>query len=180
MHIENSRTKRSEWCFHYTGKLLLGPARRKLKEWDDKIDKVRTSLSALIADRSMELKDNRIADAKSQAEKYEVEAEYCRVWVAEFARTPDREFILQAGDVVYFGLEVVPPPESWLSMRIGDVAADPDQVYRVIYVDKGLVVQPFVGRCAAHEGDVLLFEDEHATVLRVVKSMVTSVEKRVS
>lgn len=48
--------------------------------------------------------DRRVSDCKRDIESLAQNVEECTVYVHEFQRTPEREFNLALGDVVFFGL----------------------------------------------------------------------------
>jgi hypothetical protein len=64
----------------------------------------RERLAALLRDASVGHDDKRVREDKTEIEHAGVQREHCAVFVQEFGRTPDREFHLSLGDVVYFGL----------------------------------------------------------------------------
>jgi hypothetical protein len=67
-------------------------------------------MAALMMDMSVAQSDSRMSECKDEIETSGRERERCTVWIHEFARKPEREFLLSLGDVTYFNL--APEPES--------------------------------------------------------------------
>ncbi len=103
-------TTRRKWEFTYTGAELLEAAKRKHSEFAAREKEAREKMAQFMVDMSMAQSDARIAECRDDVEEAGTERERCMVWVHEFARYPEKEYVLQLGDVTYFDL--APEPES--------------------------------------------------------------------
>ena len=104
MYYENSHVNRETWKYTYTGKQLLGNA-QKLKEKFRNLEmEARNVLSKLLSDPSVRQDnpglDKLRKDITINGKNYEA---LC-VFANEFERSPEREFHLALGDVVFFEL----------------------------------------------------------------------------
>jgi hypothetical protein len=104
VYHEFRSTNRETWKFTYHGQELLEPARARRAEYAEKERAARERVSALMLDKTVGAKDERITNAQGDVERYGAIHEQLMVWCHEFARAPDREFMLSLGDVVFFGL----------------------------------------------------------------------------
>ena len=106
MYLENGRTVRDEWRYTYRGVDLLPNASALLAEYIEEEERVRTELTAAMEDRSVDLTGEVINNLKTKAEKVGKLCEQLKVWVHEFTASPDKDFSLTAGDVVFFRFPV--------------------------------------------------------------------------
>ena len=104
MYFDNSVTGRETWKYSYTGEELWAPAADCLKKFTDGEREARNSLADLLRDPNVSQDDQRIKDLRVAIEFNGRQREACKVFAREFNRTPEREFHLSLGDVVYFGL----------------------------------------------------------------------------
>lgn len=65
-------------------------------------------MSQFMVDMSVAQSDGRIAECKKEIEKCGSERERCVVWMHEFGCRPDKEYVLELGDVTYFDLAPEP------------------------------------------------------------------------
>lgn len=101
-HEFRSGTKRDGWTFTYQGSELLPFARERLDFYAKAEKRARQDVSDLMLDQSVAASDKRILEAKNAVEINGSLHEQLTVWVHEFQRTPDREYFLSLGDVVFF------------------------------------------------------------------------------
>jgi len=106
---DNNHPVRHSWEYNYAGKELLVAATAKYKEMKAREMAARNNLADLLKDPAVSPQDKRIEQYKREIEKCGSESEQCVVWCHEFARNPDREYLLGLGDVTYFNLAT--PPE---------------------------------------------------------------------
>ena len=106
MYFENDSrvTGRDGWKFTYKGSDIAQQAQRLLGEYTAKETEARQQMSALMLDPAVSANGDAVQKAKLSVEQNGRVREQLLVWVHEFTRTPDRDFILGLGDVVFFGL----------------------------------------------------------------------------
>lgn len=104
MYFEHSNANRETWKYSYFGRDLLPYAIRAYQGYLAEEKKARAELSALIADIKISHESKQVQDAKRSIEFNGKQREACSVYVHEFERSRDREFHLNLGDVVFFGL----------------------------------------------------------------------------
>jgi len=104
MYSEFRNTTRDQWKFTYKGSELLEAAKKKVAFFAAREDRYRTELAAAMNDRKQNLNSSKNDKLKNNASSAATQKEACEVFAHEFKRTPDREFHLNLGDVVYFGL----------------------------------------------------------------------------
>jgi hypothetical protein len=104
MYSEFRDTSRTGWKFSYKGSDLVAAAQAKLAEYTRRETEARQEMSKLMADMRVSPTGEDCSKLKSAIENYGTIREQCQVFAHEFARTPDREFNLSLGDVVFFGL----------------------------------------------------------------------------
>jgi hypothetical protein len=109
MYNDYSNVKRTEWKFNYSGQELLEAARQKHAEFLRKEKNAREQMASMMMDMTVAQSDSRMSECKNEIEKAGQERERCMVWIHEFTRKPEREFLLSLGDVTYFNL--APEPE---------------------------------------------------------------------
>ena len=109
MYTEYTNTNRTEWKFTYCGAELLEAAKKKYHDFLLREKDAREKMAQLMVDMSVSQSDGRIAECKKEIEKAGAEREKCLVWMHEFARVPERQYLLLLGDVTYF--ELAPEPE---------------------------------------------------------------------
>jgi len=108
MFHDFNRTCREDWKYAYKGKQLIGPAKRKLAEYCAAEEIERKKMSKLMSDMKVSASGKEVEDCKNQITHFGKLGEQCRVWVREFERTTDREFLLALGDVTFFDLHLLP------------------------------------------------------------------------
>lgn len=87
---------------------MLEAARRKHAEFTGRERAAREKMAGFMVDMSLAQSDARIAECRGEVEEAGKERERCMVWVHEFARHPDKEYVLELGDVTYFDLALEP------------------------------------------------------------------------
>lgn len=105
---DHRHTNRSNWEFTYTGAELLPAAKRKYAEFAAKEKTAREKMAGFMVDMTVAQSDSRIAECRSDVEDAGSDREKCMVWVHEFARNPEKEYVLELGDVTYFDLAAEP------------------------------------------------------------------------
>ena len=113
MYNDFRNISRDSWKYTYKGSELLPHAERKFKEYLGKEVAARKRMSELMLDMKVPQSSKEVSDCKSEIETSGNQREQCAVYVHEFRRTPDRDFLLSLGDVTFFG--IVPEPEGILS-----------------------------------------------------------------
>ena len=108
VYNDNRHANRNNWQFTYTGEELLAAAQRKYQEYATKEKEAREKMAGFMVDMTMSQSDGRVADCRSDVQDAGTEREKCMVWVHEFARNPDKEYVLELGDVTYFDLAPEP------------------------------------------------------------------------
>ena len=104
MYLEHKDSNRSGWRYTYKGSDLLAAAKRILEEYNVRENTSREHMAKLMRDPKVSPSAQEVTECKREIERVAMTAEECVVFVHEFARTPDREFHLSQGDVVFFGL----------------------------------------------------------------------------
>ncbi len=104
MYNDNQHTNRTAWEFTYTGAELLAAARVKHREFFDKEKAARAQMSTFMVDMNVAQSDGRILQCKKDIESAGSERERCTVWIHEFSRRPEQEYVSELGDVTYFDL----------------------------------------------------------------------------
>jgi len=112
MFHDFSRTSREDWKYSYKGKELLEPAKLKLVEFCAAEEAERKKMAKLMSDMKVSASSKEVDDCKNEITRYGKLSEQCRVWVREFARTPERDFMLALGDVTFFDLHLIPISDS--------------------------------------------------------------------
>lgn len=108
LYNDNRHTNRENWEFVYKSAELLPAARRKYLEFTAKEKEAREKMASFMVDMTMSQSDGRIADCRSDVQEAGTERERCMVWVHEFSRDPEKEYVLELGDVTYFDLASEP------------------------------------------------------------------------
>jgi hypothetical protein len=104
MYLDNTHTSRSGWRYSYKGHELLSCAKHRLAERCQEERKAREEVIRLTRDPSINPADRRVEEAKRAVVAAAVVVEELMVYVHQFAREPDKEFLLSSGDVVFFDL----------------------------------------------------------------------------
>ena len=105
MYHDFSNTARSNWKYGYKGRDgLLDAAKNKFEYFKAKETEARQKMAALMTDSRVSPSEKEVTDTRKDIESFATHAEECMVYVHEFERNPDREFLLSLGDVVFFGL----------------------------------------------------------------------------
>jgi len=104
MYLDNNNTKRSGWVYTYKGSELLPFAKAKIIVMCDQERVARERVIELTRDPKTDPTDRKVDEAKRAVISSATMVEELTVYVHEFARNPDREFHLSAGDVVFFGI----------------------------------------------------------------------------
>ena len=104
MYHDFKNTSRADWKFTYKGSDLSVPARHVLNTYIDKEKVAREKVSQLMLDRTKPANGEDAQKAQRDVETNASILEQVKVWVHEFERTPERDFHLSLGDVVFFGL----------------------------------------------------------------------------
>ena len=104
MYYDHRDVGRRSFKYSYTGAHLQPFAQKKLAEYERAETTARALVAKLLTDRTVSADSRELTAAKEDIEFNAKQAEECSVHVHEFARTPDRDFHLFLGDVVFFGL----------------------------------------------------------------------------
>lgn len=104
MYHEFRDSNRSGWKYTYKGQDLIPPAQSKLAEYRQKEIDERAKMAKMLNDRTCSIQSKEIQDCEKKIADYGALVEQLEVFCYEFQRTPDRDFILALGDVVFFGL----------------------------------------------------------------------------
>jgi hypothetical protein len=104
MYNDHSSKLREGWRFSYKGKELLPLAQEKLTEHREGEAEARNAVVSLLMDMTVSRTDPRIKEWEQKIVFHGNLGEQCAVWVHQFQREPDREFLLALGDVVYFDI----------------------------------------------------------------------------
>jgi len=94
--------ERSQWKFAYKGKHLLPHARRRLAELRAEEAQLRERLAGLVRDPASFHDDTRLQQLKAEVDRLSGVREQFEVYCHEFRRTPDKDFSLKLGDLVFF------------------------------------------------------------------------------
>ena len=106
MYLDNSSNIcRIGWKFNYKGSELLAAFEAKFKESKQIETDAREQLAALLLDPKVTRNDERCVKHDRTIDTHGAIAEMCEVLVHEAKRSPDREFTLAIGDVVFFDLQ---------------------------------------------------------------------------
>ncbi len=109
MYNDYRNTSRETWKYTYKGSELLPHAERKFQEFLAKEVDARRQMAAYMVDMKVSQSSDEVSKCKTAIETNGNLREQCAVYVHEFRRTPDRDFLLSLGDVTFFG--IVPEPE---------------------------------------------------------------------
>lgn len=104
MYFDNTFTERRGWKYTYKGSDLLEPAKRKLAAVQAEETEVRDNVAKLLQNRQVNARCKDVTDLEKMVVSLSEDHEMLLVLVHEFGRTPDREFRLALGDVVFLGL----------------------------------------------------------------------------
>lgn len=102
--MDYRRPGRDDWKYTYKGSELVEAAKKKLEELTGQFVKAQEKLKVCVDVAATLYKDKPTQEARELVEQLGPEMESCEVWLHEFQRTPDREFILSMSDVTYFNL----------------------------------------------------------------------------
>lgn len=104
MYLDFSNTSRSDWKYSYKGGEVSPYAEKLLEKYiKDELD-LRKKASEQLMDFNTSVTSEKSNELKKQLENIGRIKETLEVFTHEFRRTPEREFHLSAGDVVFFGL----------------------------------------------------------------------------
>jgi hypothetical protein len=106
MFLDFRRPSREEWKYTYKGSELIAAAKAKLAEVRAEYLAAQEECQRTMAASPQLYKDDKVQKCREAVEKLGPEMESCQVWVHEFQRTPDREFILAMSDVTYLNLHL--------------------------------------------------------------------------
>ena len=112
VYNDHRHTNRENWEFIYTGAELLAAAKRKHAEFASDEKEARAKMAEFMVDMTVAQSDARISDCRSDVETAGTQRERCMVWIHEFSRNPEKEYVLELGDVTYFDLASEPEPDS--------------------------------------------------------------------
>ena len=105
MYNDFKGTLRDSWRFTYSGSELAPYAEKKLAEHKAAEWAAREQIATLMRDPEVnQQSNNKLAEAKREVAEHGDGVEKCGVWVHEFRKRPNSDFLLSLGDVVYFGL----------------------------------------------------------------------------
>lgn len=104
MFLDYRRPSREEWKYTYKGSDLVAAAKAKLAQVTEEYGKAQKALQDAVGATAQVYKDKTVQECREAVERLGPEMECCQVWVHEFQRTPDREFILAMSDVTYLNL----------------------------------------------------------------------------
>lgn len=104
MYSEIRDRNREGWRYTYKGSDLATAAKAKVDFYTQRESELRTRMGKMLADQSIAINNSRMNKVKQLLENAAMNKEQCEVFAHEFNRTPDREFSLSMGDVVFFGL----------------------------------------------------------------------------
>lgn len=102
MHTDFRIMSREGWKFTYKGSHLLPFAKDRYTEYKKLELEKRNEMAELLKDENQSI--SRMEGLNKKVEELGRLSELCAVFQHEFNRTPDREFHLAIGDVVFFGL----------------------------------------------------------------------------
>ena len=105
--------RREGWTFSYIGSDLVNLAKAKYVEYFNLEQDARNRMAVMMKDMSKSASDKDVRDAQAEIAKYGDLREQCLVYQHEFNRTPDKEFLLHLGDVVFFGMVQSYDPTKW-------------------------------------------------------------------
>ncbi len=102
-------SKRDGWVYTYRGYDLVEKARAKLVTVTASLEEKRLYKNELISKETAQNPNDRpsknsVQEAMNAFELLCNEEAMLRVWITEFSRTPEREFMLTGADIVYFDL----------------------------------------------------------------------------
>ena len=104
MYLDFSNTNRNDFQFTYTGGELLPFARTKLASVAADEVSARGRMADMLRDMRVNVQSDKCRELEKKIAHLAEQHEKLRVWVHEFARRPEAEYKLHAGDVVYFGI----------------------------------------------------------------------------
>lgn len=104
MYHEFRDAGRTGWKYTYKGAELLRYAEARLAFHQERAAQTRADYGRRVGDRTVKLQDDESQKLLRATETHASLAEQCEVFVHEFRRSPEREFQLALGDVVFFGL----------------------------------------------------------------------------
>jgi len=111
MYNDHRNVNRQTWKFTYKGQDLIEAAQKKLVFFRQKEMEARAEASRLMQDATVSHDSDEVQKCRTQVATNGDNAEQCAVFVHEFQRTPEREFHLSLGDVVFFDLAKDEPDE---------------------------------------------------------------------
>jgi hypothetical protein len=104
MYNDFRHVTREDWKYAYKGSEMLEFARKRHDDYLSRETSARQEMSKLLQDMRVSTSDDRVKKLEKDIETCANLREQCAVFVHEFSRTPDREFSLALGDVVFFGI----------------------------------------------------------------------------
>lgn len=107
MYSDHRNTGREGWKYTYKGGDLLEPAKTRLVYWQGLERELRDKLAAHFKGTGA-ITGSKIQKVQESARHAGMMVEQLQVFVHEFTRFPDREYLLAMGDVVFFGIAGTP------------------------------------------------------------------------
>lgn len=104
MYLDNTHTLRSGFRYIYKASDILPHAEERLREKIEQERTAREDVIRLTRDPSVSPSDRKVEEAKRAVVSTATVVEELSVYVHEFARQREREYSLNLGDVVFFGL----------------------------------------------------------------------------
>lgn len=104
MYYDFVSASREGWKYTYKGKDLQGAARRRHLYYLTEEFTGRQKLAEYVRDIKVSQNDQILEDLKRRVTENGKLREQCAVFLHEFTRSPDKEFMLSLGDVVFFEL----------------------------------------------------------------------------
>lgn len=108
MYYENSLVNRETWKYTYTGIQIAEKAEELRDKFRAAEMEARNKLSKLLSDPSVRQDSQEVQQLRNDISFNGKNYEALCVYAHEFKRTPNREFHLALGDVVFFGLNSCP------------------------------------------------------------------------
>lgn len=104
MFNDNVSTQRNSWKYAHSGKELLPYAQKLYQEFAVKEEAARKAMAGFMLDMKVSNSSAEVENAKHDIISFGTLKEQCLVFVYEFTRRPDEQYLLGLGDVTFFGL----------------------------------------------------------------------------
>lgn len=104
-YLDDERGLREKWTFRYTGHELAPRAKAKAAVLLDEERSIERALAACKAGESYSGRSEDLSRFRSRLESKGEQRERCELLARELARAGDSVFLLEVGDLVYFGMD---------------------------------------------------------------------------